>query len=130
MGLADIVREAVDLADKITAPAQANITLAAWTAHGTSGAAPTRAAGVTIPAHIDQRPTSLRTALGEVIAVKAVIHILRPIAANGAANREEPIDPRDEITLPNGTVGAPIMGAGGYVDSSTGLPYSYTIGLE
>ncbi len=130
MSLATVVRNAVACAKSVTSALQADITHEAWTAPGTSGAPPTHAAGVTIPALIDQRPTAFRTALGLVIAVKAVIHILQPITANGAADREEPIDPRDKITLPNGTVGAPIMGAGGFVDPSTGLPYLYTIGLE
>ena len=129
MTVATVVRNAVATAKSVTSSLQADITHKAWTGQATSGAKPTYASGVTLPALIDQRPTAFRTALGEVIAVKAVIHILQPIAANGASGREEPIDPRDEITLPNGTVGAPIMGAGGFVDPSTGRPYLYTIGL-
>ena len=129
MSLATVVRNAVACAKSVTSALQADITLGAWTGQATSGAKPTYAAGVTLPALIEQGPVAFRTALGEVIAVKAVIHILQPITANGAANREEPIDPRDQITLPNGTVGPPIMGAGGFVDPSTGLPYLYTIAL-
>ena len=129
MSLATVVRNAVALAKSVTSTLQDNITLAAWTGQATSGAKPTYAAGVTLPALIEQGPTSFRTARGEVIAVKAVVHILQPVAANGAANREEPIDPRDKITLPNGTVGAPIMGAEGFVDPSTNLPYLYTVAL-
>ena len=130
MNLDGIIRDAVALAKDLTAQAQADITLEAWTAHGTSGAAPTYAAGVTIPAMVDEETESFRTTLGEVIPVKAVIRILQPVAANGADDREEPIDPRDRITLPSGTVGAPIMGAGGLVDPSTGRPYWYTVLLK
>jgi len=129
MSLAEVIRSSVAAANRATTAARADITLAAWTGQATSGAKPTYATAVTIPAIIDQGPVAFRTAKSEVVTVKAVIHILQPVAANGAANREEPIDPRDKITLPNGTVGSPIMGASGLVDPSTGLPYSFSVGL-
>ena len=129
MSLADVIRSSVEVAKSATAAAQADIALAAWTGQATSGAKPTYAAGVTLPAIIEQGPVAFRNALGETVTVKAVINILQPVAANGAANREEPIDLRDKITLPNGTVGSPIMGASGLVDPSTGVPYSYSVGL-
>ena len=129
MSLATVIRNAVATAKSVTSALQANITLAAWTGHATSGAQPTYATAVTLPALIEQGPVAFRTAAGETITVKAIVHILQPITANGTASREEPIDPRDKITLPNGTVGAPIMSAGGFVDPSTGLPYLYTVAL-
>ncbi len=130
MSLDTVIRNAVATAKSVTSDAQVDITHEAWTGQATSGAKPTYAAGVTLPAFVDEKKDSFRTALGEVIAVTAIIHILQPVAANGAANREEPIDPRDQITLPSGTVGAPIMGAGGFVDPSTGRPYYYTVLLK
>ena len=131
MSLGDIVRDAVALADKIgrEESLEANITHEAWTGHATSAAKPTYAAGVTIPALVDESSQAFRSAAGETLTVKAVIYIHRPIAANGSDDREEPLDPRDRITLPRGTVGTPIQGAGGFVDPSTGKPYMYTVGL-
>ena len=129
MMLDDIIRDVVALADSVSTPLRADITLEAWTGSATSGAAPTYAAAVTIPAIVDQSSDAFRSAAGETLAVKGVIRILRPVAANGSDNRKEPIDPRDRITLPDGTVGTPIMGVGGLVDPSTGKPYTYTVGL-
>ena len=129
MSLADVIRSAVAAADAVLAEAEVDITLAAWT--GKDGSTkPTYATAVTLGAHVGASSDIFRTSRGEVVAVKAVIHILRPVAANGATDRDEPIDPRDKITLPSGTVGAPIMGVGGQVDPSTGRPYFYTVGLK
>ena len=77
MTLAEVVRSSVAVANRVTGSLQGDITLAAWTGHATSGAKPTYATAVTIPALIKQGPMAFRTSLGETIVVKAVIHILR-----------------------------------------------------
>lgn len=128
MTLASVVRRAVAKADRLTRSLQAQVDHVAWTGQD-GNTKPTYASAVKRSAIIEQGPVPFRTAEGETIAVKAVVHILETVEANGASDRKEPIDPRDRITLPDGTVGAPIMGAEGVVDPSTGKPYMYTVAL-
>lgn len=131
MSLAGVVRGAVRLARRVTKSVQAKVTHEAWTGQDAT-TKPTFAPGVPLQAIVEQGPLPFRNALGETIVVRAVLHILEPVEANGAAQREEPIDPRDRITLPNGVVGAPIRGTatiGDLVDPVTGAPYFHTVAL-
>ena len=129
MNVAGVARRARNIANALTKSTQAPFTHDAWVSHGASGQPVYASESVTRKGVIEQGPKPFRTALGEVILAKAVIYVLEPVESNGATGREEPFDPRDKITLPNGTVGAPIMGASGVVDPQTGVPYLYTVGL-
>jgi hypothetical protein len=130
MSLADVIRGAVATAKSVTAPLEVDITHEAWTGLDNS-TKPTYATGVTLSALVEQGPVPFRTALGETVEVKAIVTILQPVTANGASGREEPIDPRDQITLPNGTIGAPIVATPepGLVDPSTSVPYFHRVAL-
>lgn len=121
MGLADVVRSGVALADTVTTDLQAAVTHKAWTGRDVDRK-PTYAAGVSRLAIVERRQRLIRTATGEQILSRHRIAFLRPIAANGAATRREPIDPRDVLTLPDGDTG-PILEVTGVVDPSTGAPY-------
>jgi hypothetical protein len=57
-----------------------------------------------------------------------LITIIGPVTANGAPNRDEPVDPRDKFVLPDGTSG-PIVDVNGLLDPSTGRPYLYEVAL-
>ncbi len=63
---------------------------------------------------------------GNLAVLKATLQFLVPLTANGAANRAEPIDPRDIFTLPNGSKGS-ILSTGGFVDPGTGLPLAPSV---
>lgn len=68
---------------------------------------------------VEDEQRQFRSASGDVIYSQCRIDFLRPLAANGADGRKEPIDPRDRLTLPDGTTG-PILGISGLVDVGTG----------
>ena len=59
---------------------------------------------------------------------KTKLTFVRPIPDEGTAGRREPIDPRDKITLPDGTAG-PIINTGGLVSGGTGKPYMLEVWL-
>ena len=129
MGLADIVRSAVGLGQRITADLQTTIKHDPWIGYDAS-TDPLYAAQVEYPAVVEMGPKPFRTVQGEVIIARAVINIIRPIEPVGNIDgRIEPLDARDQITLPGGLVGAPIMGGGGVVDPSTGFAYAYRIAI-
>lgn len=87
---------------------------------------PVYGSGISMKAVVVEKDYNRRMPSGEEIRQRAEITIPRPIAANGAANRKEPVDPRDKIVLPNGYTG-PILNVDGVSDSSTHAPYLFTI---
>lgn len=77
----------------------------------------------TIFAIVEQKLESkLDMGTGKVIETKAKLTILKPVPANGAEGRIEPIDPRDLILLPDGSSG-PIYRPQGLTNPGTGLPF-------
>ena len=132
MSLATVVHQAVRLVNRVTKSVQADITIEPWIGQD-GNTKPTYDSAVIVKAIVEQGPLPFRNSLGETIVVKAILHILEPLEANGADNREEPLDPRDRITLPSGVVGAPIRGTatgGDLVDPATGYPYFHTVALS
>jgi len=89
----------------------------------TSQGRPTFGASSTYKAAVKDSIESVRDQQGEVVTEKGtVVSFLEPVAANGSLGRDEPIDPRDRITLPDGQVGV-VRGVEGLVDPGTGYPY-------
>lgn len=127
MGLAEIVRSGVSIANRVTGSLQATVQHEAWTGVGAYGA-PAFDSAATRPAIVEHKTRRRRLESGEEINQVAAVTIIGPIAANGATGRREPIDPRDRITLPNGYIG-PILDVQGIVDPSTGLPYMYVVAI-
>lgn len=128
MSLATILRSGVALTDSITDSLQVAVTHEAWSGLSSYGA-PTFATGVSRDAIVDYGPRLIRDASGQEVPVRATVMILRPIAANGASGRREPIDPRDRFTLPDGTTGPILEVRQGVVDPSTSRPYCYEVAL-
>lgn len=121
MSLDAIVRSGLATAARVTANLQVTVTHEAWT--GVDGyGKPTFSRARCVRAIVEQRQRAMRSRSGEVIFTRASVLILEPLAPNGARGRVEPIDPRDRVTLPDGTTG-PIVDVNGLVDPSTDAPY-------
>lgn len=122
MGLDDIVRSGVALADSITLSLQPLVSLEAWTGQDAYGQQ-TYAAAVSIRALVEQKVSQIRSRLtGEMVMTTAKVSFLRPVAPNGAAGRAEPVDTRDRITLPDGFTG-PIVAVNSFTDPTTSRGY-------
>lgn len=83
------------------------------------------AAPVTRRALVDLTKRERATSAGRRVMTFASLIWLDPIAptaANSGKTRENPIDPRDVFTLPDGGT-APIVQTGGFADSATGQPF-------
>jgi hypothetical protein len=83
---------------------------------------------VSMLAIIEEKERVKRLDTGQEVRQKALITIPRTIAPHGAAQRREPIDPRDKIILPSGYTG-PILEVMGVVDPETHVPYSFDVAL-
>lgn len=125
MGLDSIIRSGVATIDAVTASLQVSVTHAAWTGHG-NYAEPTYATGVARKAIVVFKQRMRKLGNGQEVLQQASVVFPRPIAANGTADRREPIDPRDKLTLPNGYTG-PILDVQGVVDPLTNAPYSLEV---
>lgn len=124
MGLGSVVRSAVAIADSITGASgafQATVTHNVWTGESVSNKA-TRTTTVSRLALVEFEQSRVETSDKQVVQQVAKLTFLRPIAANGAAGRREPIDPRDTFTLPNGWVGR-VLAVDGLTDPSTNAPF-------
>lgn len=74
-----------------------------------------------------RRPQQLRDD-GQRIAARVILSFLAPVDPNGADGRREPIDPRDRITLPDGTTG-PIVDVQSMPAPDTNQPFLIVVYL-
>lgn len=104
MSLASIIASGVALAHSITDSLQASVTLEQWTS--TNGfSKDSYAAGVVYKALVEKKNVLREASADQELVAEHVITFLAPITSNGATGRQNPIDARDRITLPDGTSG-------------------------
>lgn len=127
MGLGALVRGAVALANTVTADLQVSVTVYAWIGDSVANK-PTYAAGVAYPALVEFEQRAVRMTNGQEVQQVAKVSFLRPITANSAAGRRNPIDPRDKIVLPSGFAGK-VLSVSGLVDKATKAPFYAIVGL-
>jgi len=124
VNLAGIVRNAVGIANSVTGSLQAIVMHEPWIGSDKYGK-PIYDNPVPRPALVDRRTASIG---GQQIVQNTSVTFIYPIQPQGAADRQEPVDPRDRITLPDGWTG-PIVNVNGLVDPLTGMPYLYQVSL-
>jgi hypothetical protein len=71
---------------------------------------------------VEMKQRTLRSNTGMEITQRATVTFLYPISANGAADRQEPLDIRDKLTLPSGYSG-PIRIIEGLENNYPDSPY-------
>lgn len=122
MGLADILAGGIAIADAVTKDIQPTITWEAWISQDEYGT-PSYATAVALRAIVDLTRKRRFNGDGQLITVVASITILQPVTSNGAAGRREPVDPRDKITLPDGSTGPILAGPGAVWNPAAGAPF-------
>jgi len=133
-GLSAAIRgavEAVRLATEGVDGVQADVVHEAWTGQG-GRVDPKYATGVVRPALVHLQPHQHQRADGQMVQVRATLAFLQGVEANGAEHREEPIDPRDRLTITLGdkTVTGPVVDVvPGLIDPSTNLPFLLVVYL-
>lgn len=104
MSLADIMRNAVATVHGVVGSLEPDVTLEPWIGQDVH-AKPIYDDPVTLTAIVERKSRLIAADDGSQKLVLATLTIITPVAANGAANRDEPIDPRDRFTLPGGQTG-------------------------
>lgn len=125
--LDNIVRNAVAKIDNVTKSLQTTVLLSRWISQTYDGT-PSYAAPLSLQAVVEYKQEQRQSPNGQTRVSKAHIVLIRPLDPLGAANRSEPLDERDLVTLPNMTTG-PILETSGVVDPDTGRPYMHEIWL-
>lgn len=127
MAFDSLIRSVLSTADKLTSSLQGVVVHYAWIGKDIAGN-PTYATPVSLKGVINLSSKQWNVN-GKVITVQASVTFPRPIKANGASGRIEPIDLRDKIILPNGLTGPIIYSPNSIVDRSTGMGYMVEIGI-
>jgi hypothetical protein len=128
MALDSLVRKGVALANKLTTSLQLEVSHEAWIADDGEGQ-PQYALPVPYTAIVEEGGKARRSPTGEVVYPQFSLTFLTPIEPNGASGRQEPIDPRDRLTLPDGRTG-PILGApSGVADPETNAAYAKEVAI-
>ncbi len=127
MAFNKLIAKGVKLARDITSSLQADVTHEPWIASGNNGQ-PLFGTAVTRKAIVGYDRRLIRNVQGEQVMQSASVLFLDLIASNGATGRREPVDPRDQITLPDGHTG-PIVNIKGPVNPDTDAPYLLEIAL-
>lgn len=118
-GIAIIKGEFIDLMD--------HVTIRRWLAQDKYGKG-IFTAPETFEAIIDLRQQDRPGASGQITRTSALVTILEEIAPINSAGRQNPIDPRDIIVLPDNTT-APIVETQGLWDGETNRPFYTDIWL-
>jgi hypothetical protein len=128
MSLASIVRKGVATANSCTSSLQVSVSHYPWIGYNKAGEDIWAGTAVTLQALSEKKRMLVRGPLSEELKEVTVLTIIGPVAANGTAERREPIDPRDKLVLPDNSTG-PILDVSGLDDPSTGRPYMYMVTL-
>lgn len=121
MSLASVIQNAVRSAHKATLSLQTTVRYEAWVAQDVYGQGE-YAPAVNVPVIVERKVQAVRNKTGQEVQTKLTITILDPIRPNGAPNRDEPIDPRDKMTLPSGETGVLVV-ADGMMNPETLQPF-------
>jgi hypothetical protein len=111
MGLLDVVRSGVAIANQLTADLQPNVSHEAYVSSDGAGRR-VYSPAVSRPALVIRKQKLVRSATGEMVMSQAQITILDPAVV---------INELDKFTLPDNTSG-PIIATDGFVDRLTGHP--------
>ena len=127
MGLLDVVRSGVKIADQVTKDLQATVTYYRAVPDTTGYGGITHPSGVPLRAIVDFARKQVRTREGVLTVTRATIDLL-DVAAVRAATGGEGIGNDDKFVLPDGDTG-PILDISGFIDSGTGNPVATTVML-
>jgi hypothetical protein len=130
MSLSTIIKSGIKIADTQTKSVQSTITLKAWIGDDGYGAQ-AYASAVALRAVVEQKNRPYMTAAGETVTITAQVTIVGPVAPTSpkvGETRQNPVDPRDIIVLPDGST-RPIVLINALINPDTNAPYMVQISL-
>lgn len=130
MSLADLVRNGVALANSITKPLQVSVVHRAWLGDDDTSK-PTYGSPTSRLAIVADSSKKFKRDDGEEVIATTYIGFLEPIppVTQTVVGRNNPLDERDQLTLPDGRTGPILKTDGGLVDPLTGRTYLHQVWL-
>lgn len=126
MGLETTIANLIGVANSVTSDLQETISHYPWIGNTVEGESLFGDA-VSVTALVERgRKIKLERDGRTLFKTGTKITIIGPVTANGSADREEPIDPRDRFVLADGTAG-PVVNVTGLDNPTTGKPYMYEV---
>ncbi len=121
MSLASVAKKLIAVADKLSKSFQDDVSHVTWTGQDGMGAPTT----VTVirKALVEQKLQQVKLDDGRFVTVHTKLSFLTPITANGAANRIEPVDPKDKFILSDGSSGATYTADSGLRNPEAAAPF-------
>lgn len=126
----EVLVSGIAIADTLTKGVQVAITHEAFIGQSVSGK-PTYDTGVSLMA-VEDLTSKVEFRGGQLVTIGATLTIVGDVASNGAVTsppRREPIDPRDRITLSDGSSGPILEAPGAVIDPVTNRGFIHTIKL-
>lgn len=130
LNLVPLINLAVQLGDEFTKSTQPDVIITRWAGQDGSGdeqyASPITVKAIVVYKQVPRH----RRGAAEAELSRAYVAVLQPIEpiTPAVAGRVDPIDDRDMVTLPDGTV-SPILAAEGLVNPTISRPYYHEIWL-
>jgi hypothetical protein len=121
MGLSALVSSAIKTANGVTASLQVSVQHFAWIGQDAKGKK-AFAGAASYPALVERKQKRMPGPDGQEVFSRYSVTFLQPLPANGTAGRQEPIDTRDELVLPNGER-VDVLDVSGMLNPDTGAPY-------
>lgn len=119
MGLLNVLRTGVQIADKQTKSLQESVRFERCTGKDIYGK-PTYAAAVTLKAIVERKNRQMQTPAGQIVAARTSVLFLDASTLTTATSGNG-VKQADRITLLDGTTG-PILDFGGFDDANLGRP--------
>lgn len=119
MGLLDVIRNAVSIADSVTKDLQPLVLHKAWIGEKGDGTPRYHPEAHQRAAIVEKSTRVFRSTSGEMVHARHRIAFLYPIPPCGEPGRREPVDERDLLVLPSGDSG-PILHVEEFIDRVTG----------
>lgn len=125
MGLLEVLRAGVKVADKITKPLQADVIYERYVENSDGYGTPGYEPATTMKALIEWKQIQVRQQDGVLSVTRASLTLI-DVAEVAEKTSGQGIDDHDKFTLPDGTTG-PILDMGGFIDAGTGQPFATEI---
>lgn len=127
MGLLEVVRSGVKIADKATKSLQSFVTYERCTGQDAFGGR-TYGSPVALRAIVEAKQHQLQTPQGQMIVAKTSVLLLDAVALSTATSGNG-VNNKDRITLQDGSTG-PIIDVSGFTDSGNALPLTTEVFMQ
>lgn len=131
MGLGSVVRGVIPVIKEVIGGQDGlmdDITIRYWESDGDLAGGGSYSEPVEFQAVVERKQEQVKDFDGQTVMSQHYLGFIEALPPHGGDDRDEPIDPRDLITLSDGSTG-PILKTDGLMDQQTSGPYIFEVWL-